>query len=117
MESVFEAAWRVSVLDMESTLRRSRREALPGNAVWTRRRARSGAKAVKTAAKAFLQAVDEAGHTETWKDAIAAQIAQQAGGAHVPPPARYVVVVVIGCRMYGAARGSYLSCRVMSCCG
>ena len=49
--------------------------------------ARKRAKAVKTLAKAFLQAVDEAGHTETWKDAIAAQIAQQTGGPMAAPPA------------------------------
>ena len=83
MESVFEAAWRVSVLDMESTLRDATSKLFRDTSVDKATREKR-AKAVKTLAKAFLQAVDEAGHTETWKDAIAAQIAQQTGAA---PPA------------------------------
>ena len=86
MESVFEAAWRVSVLDMESTLRDATSKLFRDTSVDKATRERR-AKAVKTLAKAFLQAVDEAGHTETWKDAIAAQIAQQTGGPMAAPPA------------------------------
>ena len=86
MESVFEAAWRVSVLDMESTLRDATSKLFRDTSVDKATRERR-AKAVKTLAKAFLQAVDEAGHTETWKDAIAAQIAAQTGGPMAPPPA------------------------------
>ena len=84
MESVFEAAWRVSVLDMESTLRDATSKLFRDTSVDKATREKR-ARAVKTLAKAFLLAVDEAGHTETWKDAIAAQIAQQTGAA--PPPA------------------------------
>ena len=40
----------------------------------------------KRPAEQWASAVDEAGHTETWKDAIAAQIAQQTGGPMAPPP-------------------------------
>ena len=84
MESVFEAAWRVSVLDMESTLRDATSKLFRDTSVDKATREKR-AKAVKTLAKAFLLAVDEAGHTETWKDAIAAQIAQQTGAATPAP--------------------------------
>ena len=86
MESVFEAAWRVSVLDMESTLRDATSKLFRDTSVDKATREKR-AKAVKTLAKAFLLAVDEAGHTESWKDAIAAQIAQQTGGPMAAPPA------------------------------
>ena len=86
MESVFEAAWRVSVLDMESTLRDATSKLFRDTSVDKATREKR-ARAVKTLAKAFLLAVDEAGHTESWKDAIAAQIAAQTGGPMAPPPA------------------------------
>ena len=85
MESVFEAVWRVSVLDMESTLRDATSKLFRDTSVEKAVREKR-ARAVKNLGKAFLQAVDEAGHTETWKDAIAAQVAQQGGGP-MPAPA------------------------------
>ena len=85
MESVFEAVWRVSVLDMESTLRDATSKLFRDTSVLKEVREKR-ARAVKNLGKAFLQAVDEAGHTETWKDAIAAQVAQQSGGP-TPAPA------------------------------
>jgi len=85
MGSVFEAAWRVSVLDMESTLRDATSKLFRDRSVDEKARDKR-ARAVKCLAKAFLAAADAAGHTETWQESLAKQMAAQAGSADAPPP-------------------------------
>ncbi|KAH8064475.1 DnaJ domain-containing protein [Aureococcus anophagefferens] len=83
--SMFEAAWRVSVLDMESTLRDATEKLFKDNGVPNETRTKR-TKALKCLAKAFLAAADAAGHKETWQEALATQLANGGPGAPPPPP-------------------------------
>ena len=82
--SVFEAAWRVSVLDMETTLRDASTKLFKDHGVPEATRAKR-ARALKALAKAFLAAADAAGHKETWQEALTNQLANGAPAAHAPP--------------------------------
>mmetsp|Transcript_22191 Transcript_22191/g.68426 ORF Transcript_22191/g.68426 Transcript_22191/m.68426 type:complete len:610 (+) Transcript_22191:135-1964(+) len=85
MESMVEAAWRVSVLDMESTLKDATSKLLRDTGVDEETR-KKRARAVKALAKAFIKAADDAGHEQTWQEALAAQIGAQTGTYAPQPP-------------------------------
>ena len=80
--AVGEAAWRMSVLDMESTLRDATAKLFKDTAVDEATREKR-ARALKALAKAWLAAARRAGHTETWQESLAAQLSN--GGAPPPP--------------------------------
>lgn len=77
-----EAAWRMSVFDMESTLRDATAKLFKDTAVDEATREKR-ARALKALAKAWLAAARRAGHTETWQESLATTLSN--GGAPPPP--------------------------------
>lgn len=86
MAAVVEAAWRISVVDVENTLRAATHKVLNDHGVNERARLRR-AKALTLVAHVFEAAADDSQHTESWQDQLARQINASAGPSPGPTPA------------------------------
>lgn len=81
MTAVIEAAWRLSVVDIESTLRTATHKLLNDHSV-DEDVLDKRASALLLVASVFDECAKSSGHTETWQD----QLARQVESAPVPPP-------------------------------
>ncbi|KAJ8611173.1 hypothetical protein CTAYLR_003554 [Chrysophaeum taylorii] len=80
MTAVIEAAWRLSVVDIESTLRAATYKLLADHSV-DEKTLLARAEALRIVADVFDRSVDASAHTESWQDQLARQI--------VTPPAHH----------------------------